>query len=58
MIDTIVNLFKYLCGVRFYNNWNEKEMFYVLTKSGNFSDWLHIRRQMRFRNSKQRRDGK
>ncbi|KKN69602.1 hypothetical protein LCGC14_0439050 [marine sediment metagenome] len=49
MIDMIVNLFRYFMGERHYDHWNKSQMFYVLTKSGNFADWLHIRRQMRFR---------
>jgi len=52
MIDMLVNLFRYFFGDRQFDNWDEKEMFYVLTKSGNFADWLHIRRQIRFREKK------
>ena len=49
MKDLIVNLYRYVKGDVQYSNWNEEEMFYVLTKSGNFADWLHIRRQIKLR---------
>ena len=49
MNDTLVNLFRYIRGDRQYDKWSEENMFYVLTKSGDVADWLHIRRQIRFR---------
>ena len=54
MINTIVNVIRYLFGVRYYDNWSKKHMYYVLTKSGNFSDWLHIRRQIKYRDEKEK----
>lgn len=53
MIGTIVNLFRHIIGKRYFDYWNEKDMFYVLTNSGDFADWLQIRRQMRYRKDKQ-----
>ena len=48
-MDNLVNLIRYIFGVRQFDNWNDKNMYYVLTKSGNFADWLHIRRQIKYR---------
>lgn len=48
-LDNTINLVRYFFGVRQFDKWGNKEMYYVLTKSGNFADWLHIRRQIKYR---------
>lgn len=53
MMDLLVNLFRYLIGDRQFDKWSKKEMYYVLTKSGNLADWLHIRRQIKYREKKE-----
>ena len=49
IIDRVVNLIRYIKGERQFDNWSNEEMFYVLTKSGGFADWLHVRRQIKYR---------
>ena len=51
MIDLLVNLFRYFVGDRQFDKWSKEKMYYVLTKSGHLADWLHIRRQIRYRES-------
>ena len=54
-MNLIVNLYRYFKGDIQYDNWSEKEMYYVLTNSGNFVDWLHIRKQIKLRRIMERR---